>query len=166
MNNELETGTARFLKAALDFCTAVDSATSLSRKSLLSKVGTALVELYGNALALGRVEPDSSDVDNIPFRKAEWGTLYVVLREKFGPLDSYWTVFDSTQQGEAIQASLAGDISEIYFDMKHELELAGHGVLNADVLWTLRASFRQHRGRHAISALKAIHELRSSETID
>ena len=104
MNNESETGIAPFITAALDFCAAVDSATSLSREAFLSRVGTALVELYGNALALRRIDPDSSDVDDIPFHKEEWGNLYSTLREKLGPFDMYWTAFDSTQQDKATES--------------------------------------------------------------
>jgi len=73
--------------------------------------------------------------------KEEWGKLYSTPRDKFGSMDLYWTIFDSTQKDEPTQASLAGDISEIYSDMKHDLELAGQGVLNADLLWTLRRIF-------------------------
>ena len=166
MGSELETLTARFLTSAMDFCTAVDSYASLSPEAFLSKIGNVLVELYGHALALPNVEPNSYDADKIPFHKEAVGNVWIFLRDKLGPLDMYWTVFNSTQQGEPIQAGLSQDISEIYSDMKDNLEIAGRCAINADVVWTLRDDFRHHWGKHAVDALKAIHDLRASGSID
>ena len=166
MDSELETLTARFLTSATDFCAAVDSYASLSPEAFLSKIGNVLVELYAHALALPRVEPNSYDADKIPLHTEELGNVWIVLRDKLGPLDMYWTVFNSTQQGELIQAGLSQDISEIYSDMRDSLEIAGRSAINADVVWALRDDFRHHWGRHAVDALKAIHDLRASETID
>ena len=150
----------------MDFCAAVDSYASLSPEAFLSKIGNVLVELYGHALALPIVEPNSHDADKIRFHKEEVGNVWISLRDRFGPLDMYWTVLNANQQGEPIQAGLSQDISEIYSDLKDNLEVAGRGAINADVVWTLRDDFRHHWGRHAVDALKAIHDLRASGTIN
>ena len=78
----------------------------------------------------------------------------------------YWGVFESGEKEEPVQGSLACDISEIYSDIKEALELASRDVAGSDVLWDIRESFRHHWGRHAMSALKVIHDLRESEAID
>jgi hypothetical protein len=55
---------------------------------------------------------------------------------------------------------LAGDISEIYYDLRQNFQLEEKGIPHADLMWELRESFREHWGRHAIEALKTIYDLR------
>lgn len=165
MGYDVEAGLTRFLTAAQSFCAVVDSANGLSAEAFISAVGGCLLQLYGSALWFPRIEPDSSDIADIPFPEKESPSLRANLEAKLDKFNLYWEVFDSTAQEAPVQSSLGGDISEIYFDMKHDLELAGRNASRADVLWELRESFLQHWGRHAMSALKAIHDLRSNEVI-
>jgi hypothetical protein len=55
-----------------------------------------------------------------------------------------------------VQGSLAGDISEIYFDLKRSLELEESDVPKSDLLFDWRFEFRSHWGR-LLGALTAIH---------
>jgi Domain of unknown function (DUF5063) len=57
-----------------------------------------------------------------------------------------------------VQGTLAGDISEIYFDLMHDLHSEEKGISRADFLWELRFSFRSHWGKHLLGALVAIHD--------
>jgi hypothetical protein len=82
------------------------------------------------------------------------------LREKIGELDVYWGVFDSTAKEEPVQATLSADISEIYYDLKQDLQLKTKRIAHADLIWEIHSSFREHWGRHAIDALKALYNLR------
>jgi hypothetical protein len=93
------------------------------------------------------------------FAREEWSKLFQSLKKKIGPLDSYWEIFDSTENGEPVQGSLAGDISEVYYDLKNDLRLEQKTISRADLLWELRESFTGHWGRHALEALKAIRDL-------
>jgi Domain of unknown function (DUF5063) len=52
---------------------------------------------------------------------------------------------------------LAGDISEIYFDLKQSLELEKTSAPRSDVLFDWRFDFRSRWGRHLVGALAAIH---------
>ena len=45
------------------------------------------------------------------------------LGQIFGPLDSYWEVFDPTEKEEPVSCSLAIDIAETYLDLKDALKL-------------------------------------------
>jgi hypothetical protein len=140
--------------------TCVDSGPTLERDAFLSGVGRSLSELYCVALEVPLIEPASDVVDETPFSSEEWAQLYHSLREKIGELDSYWGVSDSTEKEEPIQASLAGDISEIYYDLKENLQLREKVIDQADLLFDVYLSFRDHWGRHAIDALKALYHLR------
>jgi hypothetical protein len=62
-------------------------------------------------------------VDETSFPREKWERLHRSLKEKIGTLDPYSLVFDSTEKGVPVQGSLAGDISEIYFDLKQNLQL-------------------------------------------
>ena len=70
---------------------------------------------------------------------------------KIGTFDTYWTIFDFTEKQEPVQGSLAGDISEIYFDLKECLNLKENGVARSDVLFDWRLAFRSHWGRHLLT---------------
>ena len=159
MNDNLGSVLQRFHASATNFIEVVDSAPSLERDLFLATVSRCLAELYSSALYLPAVEPETTGVDETPFATEQWAGLFHSIKEKIGPLDAYWTIFDSTEKDDPGQGSLAGDISEIYYDLKQDLRLEEKGIPRADLLWELRESFREHWGRHAIEALKAIRDL-------
>jgi hypothetical protein len=165
MNDELKSVLDRFRLTASRFVETVDSAANHQLEAFLSIIGNRLAELYCIALQLPSVEPDTSDVDRTSFSTEEWAILYESLRRKIGPFDVYWAIFDPTEESNAVQGSLAQDISEIYYDLKFDLSLADRVPQN-DWLWELRFSFRTHWGTHLMRAMAAIHELKANETIE
>jgi hypothetical protein len=150
----------RFRAAAESFIQTVDSSSNLEREAFLASVSHCLAEVYTSALHLPAVEPETTGVDETPFPTEQWAGLFRSIKEKIGPLDAYWAVFDSTEKEAPVQGSLAGDISEIYYDLRQNLQLGEKGIPHGDLMWELRESFREHWGRHAIEALKTIHNLR------
>jgi uncharacterized protein DUF5063 len=159
VNDSLDSILQRFRAAATTFIEAVDSPSNLERSLFLAAIGRCLAELYTSALYLPSVSPDTLEIDQTPFPKEEWSKLFQSLKQRIEPLDSYWEILDSTEKGEPVQGSLAGDISEVYYDLKNDLRLEQKGISRADLLWELRESFRGHWGRHALEALKAIRDL-------
>jgi hypothetical protein len=149
--------TQRFRAAATKFIEAVDSAPHLETEVFLANVTHTMAELYSVALSLPAVEPETTGTDEAPFQRDKWDALRRSLGEKIGPLDTYWTVFDFTEKQEPVQGSLAGDISEIYFDLKQSLRLEETGIPKSDLLFDWRLDFRSHWGRHLLGALTAIH---------
>jgi hypothetical protein len=159
MDDNLDSMLQRFRAAAINFIEAVDSAPNLERDEFLASVNRCLAELYSSALYLPAVEPDTAGNDETPFVTEKGAGLFRSLKEQIGPLDTYWGIFDSTENGDPAQGTLAGDISEIYYDLKENLQLEEKGVTSGDLLWELRESFREHWGRHATNALKAIYDM-------
>ena len=148
----------RFRAAATKFIDAVDSAPQLEREAFLASVSRSMAELYAVALSLPPVKPDdTNDTDELPLPTDKWDELRLSLREKIGPIDAYWEIFDSTDKQEPVQGSLAGDISEIYIDLKRSLRLEQTGIPKSDLLFDWRLDFRSHWGRHLLGALTAIH---------
>jgi hypothetical protein len=147
----------RFRAAATKFIEVVDSAPHFETEAFLANVSHSMAELYSVAISLPAVEPETTGTDESPVQTDKWDELRRSLGEKIGPLDTYWTIFDSTKKQEPAQGSLAGDISEIYFDLKQSLQLEESGVAQPDVLFDWRLDFRSHWGRHLLEALTAIH---------
>ena len=148
----------RFRVDAANFIQTVDSIAAIERDAFLIRVSHCLAQLYRSALDLPSVEPDTTGTDETPFATEEWANLSNSLRSKIGPLDAYWGVFDSTKNESPVQGTLAGDIAEIYFDLKRDLRLEEKGISQADFLWELRFSFRSHWSKHLLGALVAIHD--------
>jgi hypothetical protein len=149
----------RFRGAAVAFIEAVDLAQKLDRDKFVEILTVATAELVSSALYLPAVEPDTANASESPSNAEGWTGLSNALRQKLGPLDTYWEVFDSTAKSEPYAASLAGDVSEIYFDLKENLRKEGTGISHQDLLWDFRESFQHHWGRHATSVLKAMYDL-------
>ena len=147
----------RFRTAAMKFIAVVDSAPHLEAETFLVNVSHSMAELYSIALSLPIVEPETTSTDEVPFHTDAENELQRSLTERIGSLDAYWEVFDSTEKQEPVQGSLAGDISEIYFDLKRSLELEETGIRKSDLLFDWRLDFRSHWGRHVLGALTAIH---------
>ncbi len=160
MKEDCSLAVQRFRTAAANFIETVDSLSELEREAFLRNVELCLAELYTSALYLPAVEPETETVDELPFKTPQWAELLKAVNAKIGLLDTYWSVFDSTEKESPAQGSLAGDISEIYYDLRHDFHLGETEIAQADLMWELRESFRQHWGRHAIEAMKAIHDLR------
>jgi Domain of unknown function (DUF5063) len=147
----------RFRDAATKFIEVVGSAPHFETEVFLAKVSHSMAELYSVALALPTVEPETTGTDEAPFQSDKLDELRRSLEKKIGTLGMYWTIFDLTEKQEPVQGSLAGDISEIYFDLKEGLNLEENGVAQSDVLFDWRLAFRSHWGRHLLAALTAIY---------
>ena len=171
MNDLTDIGKAadRFSAVARRFCAVVDSASGFEKKELLSQFYRILPKLIDEAIHLPDVELSDNDeqikknTNGASRRKArqgeqEWGQLYNLLKEKLGDWDSYWQVFDPTEDTEAIFGSLADDLADIYRDVKEGIVLRETGEVPVEnIVWTWRLTFGYHWGNHAMDALRTIH---------
>ena len=159
MNGQLPNVLDRFRSAAQAFVGVVDSAATQEREAFLIQAGDCLAELYGSALKLPPGEPVTDEISGESFDADALVQLARSLRAKLGEMDSYWSVFDATDEHSQVRGSLAGDISEVYADVRDGLGLFGKpAIAEGDLLWELRFDFRSHWGRHALDALKAIYD--------
>jgi Domain of unknown function (DUF5063) len=149
-----------FPKIAQEFCLFIDQCETNERGALVQGLVVHLARLCEIAICLPSVSPVSSDIEfnqeDISSHSKEQWNLSERLRMAFGNLDGYWEVFDPTQKEEPVNGSLARDIAEIYLDLKDAIKLMGTGANLNDVHWQWRFDFRQHWGRHAVSALRVL----------
>lgn len=155
MAMDLPRGVDRFASAAASYCAWIESPSA----SPVADMRTALqllTSLYGAALflpevaSLGAEEP----LGNARIPKKD-------LAHRFDSLPSryYASCFDPWEREDTpVVADLVDDLFDIYFDLQRgSAALASVGWQEA--VWHWRDSFVSHWGRHAVSALKALHGL-------
>lgn len=168
--------TSQFLKAAAVFINLIE-ADNIPIEEFYKQAHTALIDLYaaGHKLEIIDLKYSSADSDfakmDDEFFQNNNKALIANLREDA----FYWEVFDPTYfekdgkpgpgwqitDKEATQGWLVDDFADIYHDLKTEIEKMKIGTDEAieDALWQLKWSARNHWGRHAISAIRALHFL-------
>ena len=92
-------------------------------------------------------------------------SLYSRLRKQLGDRDSYWLEFDASPEEMHMSGSLADDLTDIYFDLQHGLELL-------DDAWPQRAaqvwqtSYRLHWGQHLVDAERHLYALKVRDQLE
>jgi hypothetical protein len=154
-----------FVKAAERYCALVEKVHDLDHTTVLSQFQLLLPEIIRAAASFppillqdsaAQIEQENDVPSTSDSRQFRWNQIYVPLKEALGN-DSYWDVFDSQDGGEAIRCSFSIDIYEIYEDLKEALAIQ-EKKNETNMLWDWRYSFYSHWGRHAVAALKAIHQ--------
>ena len=180
IQNDNSEAVNRFYLVAQHFCSLVDSADTVDKTEFSVRIYRALPELIGEAMRLPREELSDDDevdedVDAYVYKvypqarvtHEEWSRLFNTLKEKLGDWNSYWQVFDPTEDEdkEAIYGSLADDIAGVYGDLKEGINLKDGGeAAPEDIIFKRRLGFYTHWGKHAIDALRTIH-FRVEETL-
>lgn len=162
--SDVQTAFREFSLVAAQFCEAVDSASSLDRVGLLSRLYEILPRLIQQGTALPSVPSSDSDdrkeIKLTRMKEAEWGRLYESLKEELEDWNLYWQVFDPTKDSEAIRGSLADDLADVYRDVREGLHLHDPDLaLQQDAIFGWRVLYYSHWGKHAIDALRTIHFL-------
>jgi hypothetical protein len=84
--------------------------------------------------------------------------LYTHLRGLLGNRDGYWMEFDVAGDGQVMSGSLADDLTDIYYELKHGLIVMEGAPGSALEEW--RQGFRMHWGQHLLDAERHLYELR------
>ncbi len=153
-NNESED----LARCAREFCYLVDGLQQAGSdwlaqlSSLLVRIHAAVIRLEGDTDAR-LPEAPGPDYDS----RFE---LYSRLRRLLGERDHYWMVFDSDGQAAELSGSLADDITDIYFELKHGLELLEKDPQRAARQW--RIGYHRHWGQHLVDAERHLYELQVS----
>jgi hypothetical protein len=152
-----------FQLLAREYCRVVASLDERKADEFLTNIASILGKLYSVALLLPDVSP-STKRNRLSKRKlAQHTKRYKHLNEHLagglGKTNGYWQVFDPPDRKSLVLATLSGDLAEICLDLENGLALQRSGVPRNDFLWQWRFDFRAHWGRHAVSALTAIHHV-------
>lgn len=147
-----------FASVCRRYCDIVDASAATEKIELLLQLYRVLPELILEAIRLPDTDPwkrdeeDGSDVDLTPSKHPslemtdqEWGNLYKLLKEKLGEPPFYWAVFNPVEDKEAIEASLADDIADIYRDVIEGVRLLSKTTTDpGEIIWEWRLLFHSH----------------------
>jgi hypothetical protein len=118
--------------------------------NLMPRLHSAVTSL--NAYDSGDMQLPVVDLD-------ERFELYSRLRKRLGERDSYWLEFDALPEEMHMSGSLADDLTDIYFDLQHGLELMDESwPYRATQLW--QSSYRLHWGQHLVDAERHLYALK------
>jgi Domain of unknown function (DUF5063) len=144
-----------FASLARDYCSWCEGPRSPDPEQLLREATRHVARLYAAALELPVVE-----FSDHPDRPAMGQDAWNVMFKSFGsfPFNYYREVFDPSieDSDEPVVGDVADDLTDIYSDLTEGLWLLDHGHALAAV-WTWKFTFDAHWGRHAVSALRALH---------
>jgi hypothetical protein len=118
--------------------------------TLMPRLHSAVTSL--NAYETGDMQVPGVDLDD---RFA----LYSRLRKLLGERDSYWLEFDAAPEEVHMSGSLADDLTDIYFDLQHGLELLG-GAWPHRAAQVWQNSYRLHWGQHLVDAERHLYALK------
>lgn len=152
---DYDTAVRAVAEATRDYCAWCEGNRATDPRQLLREATRHVARLYAAALELPDVDfadhPDPPD-----FPKAEWDAMF----KSFGalPFNYYWEVYDPAIEGkeESVVGDVADDLTDIYSDLSKGLWLFDRGHAMAAV-WSWKFTFDRHWGRHAVSALRALH---------
>lgn len=139
-----------FVASARTFCEFVETASTIECVAMrLLRGRNTLASLVAAATSLPLVEPTSDEPLVWDEKPAEW--------PGFGSHELYWMVFDAYVDDASVAGLLSDDFLDIYLDLKRGLVAFDDGR-ELDAVWEWRFHFDCHWGRHAFSALRALHD--------
>ena len=102
------------------YCQLIDR-TGRSPGNWLEMLYEIMPRLHAAVTALNSYDTGDAPLDGVDLD--ERFELYSRLRKTLGERDSYWLEFDSAPEEIHMSGSLADDLTDIYFDLLHGLEL-------------------------------------------
>ena len=159
MNEPME----KFVSVVRDYCDWASSKPKAEKEEVRVAI-RLLADLYSKVLRLPKPDP-GEDLDRKRVSDEDWKKVY----GRFGslPFQFYLDCFRPAQmvEEEPGTGDLADDLADICRDLKEGLGLYDEGRI-AEAFWEWRQSFITHWGRHASSALHALHAYAVDEGIE
>lgn len=150
--------------SARDFCLLVEHVEMVRNEQWLADAARILARIQGAMSHL-----DDPDIEYSFFSLPDLEDrfeLYCRLKDRIGEYDSYWLEYDANSK-EEMTGSLAGDLSDIYFEFKRGLNLINGGdATKLDVLRLWQTGYILHWGEHLLNAQKHLFSLRIDHRYD
>jgi Domain of unknown function (DUF5063) len=146
---------AEFTGISREYCRWCEEPRSSDPRQLQHQALRLLARLYAAALELPDVDvSDEDDAPDLP----DVDSRSVLGSFKDLPFQYYREIFDPVvdKEDEAVVGDLADDLTDIYIDLKRGLALMDRGF-EPRAVFEWRCTFGFHWGRHATSAMRALH---------
>lgn len=144
------------------YCKVINQDSSAA-ENWLAELYTLLPRLHAAVTALSTTETSSLPVADVDL-DARF-ELYTRLHGKLGDRDGYWLEFDDTPDHIHQSGSLADDLTDIYFDLQHGLDLLENAwPLQAAHAW--HSSYHLHWGQHLVDAERHLYALKVRDQLE
>ena len=138
------------------YCQLIDHADDVPA-DWLDRLFGLMPQLHMAVTALNAYHTTDTPVPKVDLE--ERFELYSRLRKMLGERDSYWLEFDASPEEMHMSGSLADDLTDIYFDLQHGLELLDEAwPQNAAQIW--QSTYRVHWGQHLVDAERHLYALK------
>lgn len=151
-----------FSLIAKEYCSWAEGFTVTQEEDGVKEAIVFLVTLYSGALKLLE-NGCGNEVKAREVTDKEWKVIYT----RFGllPFNHYSASFSPAKlDGEQCAGDIADDLADIYRDLKDGLWLFENGNVT-EAVWEWKQTFTMHWGRHAVSALNALHCYMADESV-
>ncbi len=139
-----------------NYCELIESSSSNSDE-WIAQVAALLPRLHAAVSSLGSTDTTGEHVMTVDL-DARF-ELFTHLRVRLGTKDGYWMEFDVAEDGQSMSGSLADDLTDIYCELKHGLNVLDGEPSTALEQW--RRGFHMHWGQHLVDAERHLYELRA-----
>lgn len=167
MNLRKDTQVSRFVKAAKEFCSLLESHPKDS-ETWVGKILTTLADLYASAHHLPEIDFDNEVLKEGTFEVSdeEWKQVFHLVGTILGGQRYYRAYFDPSEplssKDKPLVADLADDLADIYRDLKCGLRAwdTGNDSLLPEIIdnWK-NPLFAPHWGPHVLSAMRVLHPI-------
>ena len=146
------------LGIARHYCALIENSGS-ENEAWLTHVAEILPKLHAAIVSI-KVSHESKGEDEVMDLDSRFD-LYVQLKGLLGDNDSYWMEFDVTSDSQQMSGSLADDLTDIYYELKHGLDLLTDGTTAEPfkVLEDWSRGYRMHWGQHLLDAERHLYSL-------
>ncbi|MCX6249944.1 MAG: DUF5063 domain-containing protein [Bacteroidetes bacterium] len=154
------------ITVANDYCLFIEKSADYSRDELLNYLQKICPLIYLKAALLPDIDVEDEDAVEHFVNEEQWEGLFTVLRGKLAADDSYYFIdhHEKTHQ-DAVKASLAENITDIYQDLKDFLLLYLKPLTTSkeNAVRDCKRLFETRFGYRLVNAHTAIHYLLFTE---
>ena len=155
--------TEEFVALVKEYCRWAESVPNNETEELKTAI-RLVANLYSKVLELPK-NGCGEEINESGISNEKWKKIF----KRFGALPfNYYSEFFSpakVAEEDPVTGDLADDLADIYRDLKEGLELYEEGHVT-EAIWEWSQRFNTHWGRHASSALHALHAYAADEYIE
>jgi hypothetical protein len=158
---------AQLMRDTKDFCLIIDNVQYYQNQEWLSDMSRILSRIQ---MAMAHLDLPQQQIEYAALDEADNRfELYCTLKEKLGDLDGYWMNYDLRTELDDQSGSLAGDLSDLYFEFKRSLALTGDldkgnsSIINDQSILQWTTGYLLNWGQHLMNAQTHLYTLKATQ---
>ncbi len=158
----------RFAEGAEKYCELIERRAEYAPLQFTGEIIEALSLILGVVGNLPEVKADEyNKTGPNEITKKESGVLSQEMDKKFGKYAAYTLVFNPYEESDLVSTTIGDDLADIYGDLKEGLDIYKKGERQdiQEAVWQWKFGFQSHWGRHLLSVLQPLCEIRRSDLL-